>query len=191
MADPEELQEQLAEVRSERDDLEDDKDDLEEQLSDREETIEQLNERIDGLEDEVEPLAEMLAELAAADSPLSAEQLADRFEPSELVETLAADAGWDPEADEDESPVDVVREQLAGSPTPRGEADDPEGSSPSDEDLERAEQLAGEVMTASDRIAQEDESNRELLRRAYDVDPAEYDNVEQLRAAIRGGEQEA
>ena len=191
MADPEELQEQLAEIRSERDDLKEENEELEEQLSDREETIEELNDRVEQLEGEVEPLGEMLAELAAEDSVLSAEQLADRFEPSELVETLAADAGWDPDADEDESPVDVVREQLAGSPSPCGEADDPEGSSPSDEDLERAEQLAGEVMTASDRIAQGDESNRELLRREYDVDPAEYDDVEQLRAALRGGEQEA
>jgi TolA-binding protein len=184
MADPEELQEQLAEVRSERDDLKDDKDDLEEQLSDNEETIEQLNERIEELEGEVEPLAEMLAELAAADSPLSAEQLADRFEPSELVETLAVDAGWD--EDDDEEPVDIVREQLAGSPTPRGEADDPgdPGGDFSDDELEQAEQLADEVMNASDALAA-DGSNREYLQQTYDVDPAEYNDVEQLRSAVR------
>jgi len=205
MADPEELQEQLAEVRSERDDLESeieavrealaaadesfDEDDPATAVADLVEDKEQLADRVDELEDEVEPLAEMLATLAAEDSPLSAEQLAERFDPSELVETLALDAGWDPEDDEDD-PVEIVREQLAGSPSPRGEGEGSgQGDSLTEEEEKQAEQLAGEVMTASDRIRQDDESNRELLRREYDVDPAEYDDVEQLRAAIRGEEE--
>lgn len=185
MADPDDLQEQLAEVRSERDRLADETDDLEEQLSEKEETIDEYEERIEQLEDEVDPLVEMLAELAAEDSPLQAEQLAERFDPSELVETLALDAGWTEEDDED--PVDIVREQLAGSPNPRGESD-PDGTpgdGPGEEALEHAEQLAGEVMTASDTLAAED-SNYEYLKQEYDVDATEYDNVEQLREAVRG-----
>lgn len=204
MADPEELQEQLAEVRSERDDLEGENEAVREQLAAADESFdedndpaaavadlvkdkEQLSNRVDDLEDEVEPLAEMLAELAAEDSPLTAEQLADRFKPSELVETLALDAGWS--EDDDEDPVDIVREQLSGSPSPRGEADDPGGSGGlSDDERAEAEQLAGEVMNASDRIEQEaGESNREMLMRKYDVDPSEYDDVDQLRREIRDG----
>jgi len=181
----EDLQEQLAEVRTERDSLADEKDDLEEQLSEKEETIENKDERIEQLEEEIDPLVEMLAELAAEDSPLQAEQLADRFEPSELVETLALDAGWT--EDDDEDPVEIVREQLAGSPTPRGESE-PDGTPGGDlgeEEKQHAEQLAGEVMTASDTLAAEG-SNYEYLKQEYDVDAAEYDNVEQLRAAVRG-----
>ena len=192
MADPSELQEQLAEVRSERNELESDIDGLEEQLTEKESTIEeyekqieQLEQRRDELEEEIDPLVEMLAELAAEDSPLQTEQLAERFEPSELVETLAIDAGWS--EDDDEDPVEIVREQLAGSPRPRGESQ-PEGSPGtglSDEEEVQAEQLAGEVMTASDTLAAEG-SNREYLKQEYDVDPAEYDEVEQLRTAVRG-----
>jgi len=62
MADPEELQEQLAEVRTERDSLADEKDDLEEQLSEKEETIENKDERIEQLEEEIDPLVDMLAD---------------------------------------------------------------------------------------------------------------------------------
>jgi len=185
MADPEELQEQLAEVRTERDSLADEKDDLEEQLSEKEETIENKKERIEQLEEEINPLVDMLAELAAEDSPLQAEQLADRFEPSELVETLALDAGWS--EDDDEDPVEIVREQLAGSPTPRGEseADGTPGGDLGEEEKQHAEQLAGEVMTAQDTLAAEG-SNYEYLKQEYDVDAAEYDDVEPLRAAVRG-----
>jgi TolA-binding protein len=185
MADTEELQEQLAEVRTERDSLVDEKEDLEEQLSEKEETIENKEERIEQLEEEIDPLVDMLAELAAEDSPLQAEQLADRFEPSELVETLALDAGWS--EDDDENPVEIVREQLAGSPTPRGESE-PDGTPGGDlgeEEKQHAEQLAGEVMTAQDTLAAEG-SNYEYLKQEYDVDAAEYDDVEQLRAAVRG-----
>jgi hypothetical protein len=185
MEDPEDLQEQLAEVRTERDSLADEKDDLEEQLSEKEETIENKDERIEQLEEEIDPLVEMLAELAAEDSPLQAEQLAERFEPSELVETLALDAGWT--EDDDEDPVEIVREQLAGSPTPRGEseADGTPGGERSEEERQYGEQMASEVMTASDTLAAEG-SNYEYLKQEYDVDAAEYDNVEQLRAAVRG-----
>ena len=183
--EPDELQEQLAEVRSERDELESEKDDLAEQLSEKEETIENYEDRIDELEGEVEPLAEMLAELVAEDSVLTAESVADRFEPSEMVEMLAENGGWD--GDDDRSKLDVVKEQLSGAPDPRGEGGDPEGGTGglSDEDLAQAEQLADDVMTAEDRLNAGD-SGREYLKQTYDVDPAEFDDAGELRAAIRG-----
>jgi hypothetical protein len=40
-------------------------------------------------------------------------------------------------------------------------------------------------MTAQDTLAAEG-SNYEYLKQEYDVDAAEYDDVEQLRAAVRG-----
>ena len=182
--DPEELQEQLADVRSERDELESEKDDLAEQLSEKEATIEKYEDRIDDLEEEVTPLAEMLAELVAEDSVLSAESVADRFEPSEMVEMLAESGGWD--EDDDRPKLDVVKEQLSGAPDPRGEGGDPEGGAGglTDDDLANAEQLADEVMTASDRLSAGD-SGREYLKQTYDVDPAEFDDAGELRAAIR------
>ena len=48
-----------------------------------------------------------------------------------------------------------------------------------------AEQLAAEVMNAVDTLAAEG-SKRAYLKERYDVDPAEYDDIEQLRQAIRG-----
>ncbi|SEH60558.1 hypothetical protein SAMN05192561_11214 [Halopenitus malekzadehii] len=188
------LQEQLAEVRTERNQLEDETEDLQEQLAEKEEeiddyeeTVEQLKEERDELEEEVEPLVEMLADLAAEDSKLSADKIADRFQAGELVEMLAEDAGWSDE--DDESPVEVVREQLAGTPNPRGEGGDSNGQTPSDEDLERAEQLAGGVLTASERLEvnSADVSEVEYLRQEYDVDATEFDTESELRDAIRGG----
>ena len=51
------------------------------------------------------------------------------------------------------------------------------------EDDEEAEQLAGEVMNAADHLAA-DGSKAEYLKEEYDVDPSEYDDVEQLRAEL-------
>lgn len=51
----------------------------------------------------------------------------------------------------------------------------------------QAEQMAGEVMLASDLLDHnEGQSKAEYLRRTYDVDPEDYDDVEQLRQAVRG-----
>lgn len=47
-----------------------------------------------------------------------------------------------------------------------------------------AEQMAEEVMTAADTLAADGPSS-EYLRETYDVDPADYDDVEQLRQAVR------
>jgi len=47
-----------------------------------------------------------------------------------------------------------------------------------------AEQMAEEVMTAADQLAADGPSS-EHLRETYDVDPADYDDVEQLRQAVR------
>lgn len=192
MPDDDDLHEQLAEIRQERNALEEEREDLQEQLADKEETIdeykdeiEQLEEERDELQEDVEPLVEMLADLAAQDSALPSDKLAERFGAGELVEMLAEDAGWD--EDSDEAPVEKVREQLAGSPSPRGEGNGDDQVD--DDDLEQAEQLAGEVMSASDRISQNGQSNVEFLRQEYDVDPAEYNDVEQLRAAKNGGEE--
>ena len=184
MDNAEELQEQLADMRSERDELESERDELAEQLSEKEETIENYEDQIEQLEDEVEPLAEMLAELVAEDSVLTADAVADRFKPSEMVEMLAENAGWD--EDDDRSKVEVVKEQLSGPPSPRGEGGDPEGGAGglTEEDLVEAEQLADEVMTAEDRLSAGD-SGREYLKQTYDVDPAEFDSASELRAAIR------
>jgi len=188
------LQEQLAEVRTERNQLEDEAEDLQEQLADKEEqisdyeeTVEQLKEERDELEEEVEPLVEMLADLAAEDSKLSADKIADRFQAGELVEMLAEDAGWSDE--DDETPVEVVREQLAGTPNPRGEGGEGDDPTPSDEDLERGEQLAGGVLTASERMEVEDAdmSEVEFFRQEYDVDATEFDTESELREAVRGG----
>jgi len=189
------LQEQLAEIRTERNQLENETEDLQEQLADKEEQIddyeekvEQLREERDDLEEEVEPLVEMLADLAAEDSKLSADKIADRFEAGELVEMLAEDAGWTDE--DDQSPVEVVREQLAGTPSPRGEGGEGDDSTPSTEDLDRAEQLAGGVLTASERLEvnSADVSEVEFLRQEYDVDATEYDTESELRDAVRGGD---
>jgi len=48
----------------------------------------------------------------------------------------------------------------------------------------QAEQMAEEVMTAADTLAADGPSS-EYLRETYDVDPADYDDVEQLRQAIK------
>lgn len=191
MADPEELQEQLAEVRAERNELDDELDELREQLNEKDETIdeyedtvEQLEAERDELADDLEPLTEMLAGLAAEDSRFSKDQIADRFDTDELVETLAVDAGWSD--DDDETPIEVVREQLAGSPEPRGDNGGDDDGPTTDAELEQAEQLAGEVMTASDRIEQNGQSDVEYLRGTYDVDPVEFDDVDELRETIRG-----
>lgn len=48
-----------------------------------------------------------------------------------------------------------------------------------------AEQMADEVMTAGDTLAADGPSH-EYLKQQYDVDAADYDDVEQLRAAVRG-----
>lgn len=202
MADPEELQEQLAEVRSDKDDLEGQLDTIREQLADDGEQIEdvhsavedvveeneQLAQQVDDLEDEIEPLAEMLAGLAAESSPLSAESIAEKYDPSELVESLALEAGWDPDADDADDPIEIVREQLAGSPAPRGEGGDPEGGAGnlSEEELEHAEQLADGVLVPEDRLAMNGESAYEFLRQEYDVDASEFDDEAELREAVRG-----
>ena len=55
----------------------------------------------------------------------------------------------------------------------------------SEEVDEEAEQLAGEVMNAEDTLASKG-SNYEYLKQEYDVDAAKFDDVEQLRAAVRG-----
>jgi len=47
-----------------------------------------------------------------------------------------------------------------------------------------AEQMAEEVMTAADTLAADGPSS-EYLKQTYDVDPADYDDVEQLREAVR------
>ena len=47
-----------------------------------------------------------------------------------------------------------------------------------------AEQMAHEVMTAGDKLAADGPSH-EYLKQQYDVDAADYDDVEQLRQAVR------
>lgn len=175
------LHEQLAEVRQRANSLEDERDglesktnDLEEQLSEVESDLEEKEQTIEQLQ----PIKTVLAEAAAADSRLSAEQLADRFTADELIDTLGDDE------DEEQSPVDVVREQLAGDIAPRGDATEDE---PEDVDHEAVEQLAQSAMNITDlkNAHEEDLGKREYLQREYDVDPAEYGTSDSLRAAIK------
>ena len=199
MTEETELQEQLTEVKAERNQLEEETDDLEEQLSEKEEQIEekkgqieekedrieQLEEDIEDLEKDIQPLTEMLAELVAEDSMLAPDQVADRFEVGEMVEALAENS----DAEEDASPVDVVREQLGEAPAPRGEGTDEDGGvgQLSPEEEAEANKLAREVMGADDVVtaAEEQLSEREYAKRFLGVDPAQCDSTQEFRRQVQ------
>ncbi|QBI90013.1 putative prohead protease protein [Halobacterium phage ChaoS9] len=192
MTEETELQEQLAEVKAERNQLEEETDDLEEQLSEKDEQIEekedrieQLEEDIEDLEEDVQPLTEMLAELVAEDSMLAPDQVADRFEVGEMVEALAENS----DAEEDASPVDVVREQLGEAPAPRGEGTDEEGGVEqlSPEQEAEANAMAREVMGAEDVVtaAEEQLSEREYAKRYLGADPAQCDSTQEFRRQVQ------
>lgn len=183
MPDDNDLQEQLADARQRANTLESEKEQLAEKNESLEDELSEVRDDLSDAEDRLEqlaPLKRVLAEAAAGDSHLSAEQLTDRFTAGELIDSLADGDGGD-----DASPVDVVREQLAEDIAPRGDGD--EGTEPVDD--AETEQLAQSAMNVSDlRTATErDMSNREYLRDQYDVDPADYDNAEALRMAVRNG----
>ena len=191
--DIDDLREQLSEVRDKKEDLENEREELEEQLEEKEGRVEQLEDEVGDLKEDVEdvePLKEMLADLVAEGTALDTETVAERYTTSELVEALAEDGGWD-EEEGDQSPIEVVKEQLGKPPEPRGggEADETPGGNEPDE---KTEQLADEVLDANDRISIDgDESPTEYLQREYGVDVSEYTDVEQLRAAKNGERQEA
>ncbi|QRV14208.1 hypothetical protein JMJ58_14830 [Haloterrigena salifodinae] len=176
-----ELQEQLAEVRDERDELEDEKSDLKEQLAEKNSTIEDYEDRIDELEEEVGPIKELFAEIAVGDQPLDPGRIAETHNTEELVEMLAGDVEED-----DLTYSEKVKEQLAAPLSPRGQGEEESGPDLGDVDSEQVEQLAGSVLSLNDmqRIHNEDISRREYLQREYDVDPAQYGSESSLRQAI-------
>lgn len=167
-----ELEEQLADAREEKEDLENEKEDLEEELAD--------------LRDDFGPIKEAIAQLAAEDSALSGEQVADRFEGGEIIEMLA-------DEDDDRSPAEQVQEQLAAGVEPRGESESDSDDEPLDEEqLAEADELAYEVMSGSDIAEAHEEqlSPREYVRDYKGADPAKVDSARELRNKVlnEGGE---
>lgn len=79
--------------------------------------------------------------------------------------------------------VEQLRQAVREAPTEK--ADIPHGGG-AEVDTE-TEQMAEEVMTPVDRRIKDGQSNAEFLQETYDVNPTDYDDVEQLRQAVRGG----
>lgn len=198
----EDLHEQLAEVRQERDELEsetseleeqmaaleDEKSDLEEQLSDLEEQVEAKADAVESLQDEIAPWKEMLARIAASDSMLNPEQVAQTQSFEQLSEQVISTM-TDDEGDEEQSPMEVVEEQLAGTVDPRGEGspdDDTPEEGLNEEQLAEANDRAREVMGADDVMAAAEEqlSAREYVTQAYGVDPASCDSTSEFRRKV-------
>lgn len=206
-----ELREQLAEVKAEKaqaetqvetlesktENLESELEEKEEAIDEKEQAIEEKEEEIDRLESENEPLRKSLSKRAAADSALSPEAIENsNMTNEELADSIveAEDLGDD---DDERSPTEIVAEQLAASPEPRGQAGDEDDPSTNhtEEQLTRANNWAYEALTGQDilRAGKEEQlSPRKLATEQTGVDPADCDSraefVRRVNAADEGGE---
>lgn len=198
-----ELQEQLAaarqetdELREEKESLESETDELESELSEKEQKLEDLEDEKASLEDENQSFGRVLAARVAGDSPLDADSLAERYTVEELADTVVKHEGLaDEEArsSDDYDPIAQVQEQLAQAPAHRGQTPEGgEGGNLTEEQLAAADGLATSVLAMQDvqRAQNEQLSPREYVKREHDVDPAQYDDEQALRAAVEsaGGE---
>ncbi|MDJ1433598.1 hypothetical protein [Halostagnicola sp. A-GB9-2] len=182
-----ELKEQLAEVRSERNELESDKKDLEEQLAAAESEVQEKEDTIDDLRDDTRHMRQRYALRATGGNDPAAETLVESDKDLDALAEMAAESDDDLELDRDsdESYTEQIEEQLAAPLDPRGKGEEEDGPV-DDYNPEEVEQLAGSVLSARDiqRINGEDISRREYLKREHDVDPAQYGSESSLRTAI-------
>lgn len=178
------LQEQLAEVKSEKEQLASQKNDLEEQLSekedaleDREEQLSEKEEEIENLQEDIKPLKELLAEIAADGSLLDPKSVAESNSVRSLVDMLAG-------GEDDKSYTEKVQEQLAGTVNPRGDADGGEDN-PDEEQLAEANDRAFELINGTDvvQMSDSDLSPAEFVREQKGIDPVQFSSRESLRSA--------
>ncbi|AUV81264.1 hypothetical protein C2R22_05965 [Salinigranum rubrum] len=191
----EELREQLAEVKAELNEKDEQIDDLESSKEELESEVESKDERIETLETNDRVTRELLATRLVEGSAADPELIVNSDEDTEVLAEKFAEAN-DIELDEDDdtSPVEAVMEQLAESPSLRG-GGDPSKNGPgrgtlSEEDEERAEQLANSVMTMRDvqKASTEQLSPREYVKTHKGVDPADHSTEASLRAAMKNGD---
>lgn len=204
-----ELQEQLAAVKQEKQQAESQAEELEseldeteseleatsEELEAKEETIEEKEARLEDLESEAESFGRVLAHrLAGEDSPFTPDELAERYSTNELAEKVVTTEGLadeDARASDDYDPVAAVQEQLAQPPAHRGgdpgeTTDETTTGELTEEQLAAADDRAFEVLdsTGITEASQQGKSPREYVRDTHGVDPAAVDSASELRSRV-------
>ena len=197
----EQLREQLAAAKAERDRLETERDTLEDKteslesevdekeakIESKAEELEAKEETIEDLEAENEPLRKALAARAADGSSLSADVIASSdVSNDDLAASIVENEGLADGEDADTDPIQMVSEQLAQSPAQRGQSpgdDDPDATPPDEEQLAAADDWSYEVLSGRDiqKVSETEQlSPRDLATEKTGVDPAQCTSREQF-----------